>query len=93
MPAELLAAPLTPEALRTLERSLAYERARGALDSFCGAGRDAFSDRNWYDLDDVDEDAVNVDDEAAYLDSRGLLERHPTKPRWVDVRDESEATA
>ena len=82
-----------PSPMREIELSFAYERASGVIESACAS-------RGWtteffglyYDLDDVDEDTVSVDEEAAYLDSRGLLDHHPDNPRWVSICDESEAT-
>lgn len=53
----------------------------------------------WKFWRNTDPDAVEAMDRkevalaVTYLDMRGLIERHPQDEDWVQVRDESEATA
>jgi hypothetical protein len=77
----------TEEQLRELERSLAYEHPSGLLDS-CFVKKGDDDGRYWIDLERGE--YGDFESEIAYLDSRGLLERHPQHAHWVCVRDESE---
>ena len=79
------------EAMTKLGVNYAYEMATGLLDGHClNADTEDFGD--WIDLDSVDtEEAAMVQEAVDYLDWRGCIDRHETMPRWVSVRDESEA--
>ena len=76
-----------PELLREIERTLAFERAAGVIESQCIVNEEENLD-SWYDLGSAD---LDLSQEIAYLLSRGLLIRHGTEPRWVMIRDEDEA--
>ena len=83
-------APKTAEELRKLERSLAYSYASELIGNVLAEveGSDLV---DVFDLDSAaysDED--EVEDAAAYLESRGLLLRSTLNPRWVAILDESE---
>jgi hypothetical protein len=83
-----------PELL-ALERSLAYEAASGVIDGCCASKRVNGSaiDEWWSNIDDVAEVAgiaEEIADAVRYLEARGLIERHPDHPNWVQVRDEDE---
>lgn len=71
--------------LRAIERSLAYEQASQMVDSSCLL-RTAGSD-TWIDLASAE---IDLSDEVAYLEARGLLMRHGDHPEWVMVCDEGE---
>jgi hypothetical protein len=83
------------EDLRDLERSLAYDEASSMIDSMCAMeSTDDRLEAWWNNIDDID-DMPGVEEAIAdavrYLDSRGLLERHPNHPNWVRVLDEDAA--
>lgn len=67
-----------------LERSLAYQFAAGVIDGESIAVGD---DKEWSEIDPEGE--VDLFDAVRYLESRGLLERHPDHPNWVMVCDEA----
>jgi hypothetical protein len=71
--------------LRDIEKSLAYEHAASAIESFCSRAPD--DGHTWFDLATSD---VDLSDEATYLESRGLLDRHRMHRAWVSVRHEDE---
>ena len=82
--------------LRSLELSLAYESAAGTIDCQCAPERDGSDDVDdwWSNIDDVSDISESVEfvaDAVRYLDSRGLLERHPDHSNWVRVLDEDVA--
>jgi len=70
------------EYLRSLEKSFAFERASGVIESECIA--DGEDETYWWDLDTAAED---LSQEVEYLESRGLLTRHPDNPNWVMLAD------
>ena len=77
--------------LRKLEQGFAYDHASVLIDSSCGEISDAH-DGSWIDPSEPDEMAAHdVQECVKYLDLRGLIERHPTDPRRILIRDESEA--
>lgn len=72
---------------RERERSLAFDQAAGTIDACTGIERDGHE--QWQDTSDIAEapgaiEAVRVS--VLYLDTRGLIERHPDHPEWVRVR-------
>jgi hypothetical protein len=89
---------------RSLEALLAYERASELIQVECvprgedrvfAVGQSSELDGNcelevWFDLDSFDTNGFYCDVEQAvsYLESRGLLIRHPNHDRWVAVRAE-----
>jgi hypothetical protein len=77
----------TKAELDALAATLAYEFAISTLDGECNdVTEEAGGEGEWHDSSLCDEDML------AYLEARGLLERHASNPAWVQVRDESEAT-
>jgi hypothetical protein len=71
--------------LRTIERTFAYERACGAIESCCLLH--AHPGGFWHDLTTAEAD---IEDEALYLEWRGLIVKNPEHPLWVDFLNESE---
>lgn len=81
--------------LGVLEQTIAYESARSDIECSCPAC--VTSDlRNvtWYDLS-APEEAMRpyVLMAERYLELRGLLERHPSEPELVRVRDAQDGRA
>ena len=77
-------------AFRQEEQSLAFEHAVQILEGSClPVGPDG---EDWWDTAVTDEEAgQEVKRAELYLDTRGLLYRHPLELSWVSVRDETEA--
>ena len=73
-----------------LERGFAYSYATQVIEGACRpVGPDGES---WWDVNDAVQLAEpDVTLAVAYLESRGLLDRHPEQAHWVSLRDESEA--
>jgi hypothetical protein len=69
-----------------IEQSLAYEHAASVIESHCVVQKTADLVQ-YYDLASAE---IDVTEEAMYLDSRRLLERHPEHLLWVLIRDEDE---
>lgn len=74
-----------------LEKRMAYDQARADISSFC-AGH-VVKKHQWFDIEIVDGMEIEairefttkaVAEAVEYLELRGLLVRHPTKP-WVHV--------
>jgi hypothetical protein len=78
--------------MQELEKKLAYDAARADIGSFC-LGH-VVKKKQWFDLklEDIEIQTIRefttaaVKDSVEYLELRGLLERHPTKP-WVHVME------
>ena len=47
----------------------------------------------WFDVSIENFGDDDVLDSVKYLEARGLIERHPENQDWIQMRDESEATA
>ena len=72
--------------LLKMEQSLAYERAAGVIESHCVPSyRESL--QTWYDLKTAE---LELDDEVAYLESRGLLVHDELRPSLVMICDETE---
>ncbi len=80
-----------------LERGLAYDNASSTIDCNCtpiNLGGEDDVEVIWYD---TTEDQQNTDyygcitDALKYLEARGLIQRHATRPELVQVLEESEA--
>ena len=73
--------------LRSLELQFAYEHAGGIVEGYClYAGNEGGN--TWYDL--TTSARAEVATAVAYLESRGLLRRHPVNPSIVTVQSEAE---
>jgi hypothetical protein len=68
-----------------IERSLAFERASGAIESECLPAN--VTGEEYYDLDSA---TTDLSQEIDYLDTRNLLIFHPDNHRWVAICDEDE---
>jgi hypothetical protein len=73
--------------LSVIEKSMAYEFAAMRIQSSCVLHDENAYAQPWADTSSSD---MDLDEECAYLEARGLLERHPSHPDWVRVGDESE---
>jgi len=87
-------APLTEQEVNELGHALAYESCEAILDGACAQETDLDGEPGyWFNTEVVYE--LAADDVAKvlkYLSARGLLIRHPRRPNWVQIHDESEAT-
>lgn len=79
---------LTPRDLPRVEREMAISCARSDIESFC-----AHASLEWIDTADCDPDmAPEIARAVWYLETLGLLDRHPTQPALVCVvRAEADA--
>ena len=80
---------MTSQDLRNAELSFAYEHAGGMIEGLCVYAGNA-DGNTWYDLSKTERD---ISKEIAYLESRGLLQRHPLNPAIARVRGEDELLA
>lgn len=78
--------------IRDVERSFAYEFAAGVIESSCTREQVEGDDYEYFDLDSAEScgEPLDLGEEERYLDSRRLLVRHATNPRWVSICDEDE---
>ncbi len=70
--------------LRDLEKSFAFERASGVIESECIAEPAGEDENGWWDLDSTE---MDLSQEVEYLESRSLLKHHPAHPNWVMIVD------
>jgi hypothetical protein len=83
---------LTQAELDVLAHHLAYESATLIVESNCADVSSQCDSPDWFDTGDCDEFAkAYVVNSIAYLEARGLLERHDANPDWITMFDESEA--
>ena len=91
---------LTDFEMDSLSRTLAYEWAIGVIFDGCvSVPKDETCAEaevgTWWKFDPAHYLEHGGDDflkAIAYINARGLIERHATQPNWFAVRDESEAT-
>ena len=77
--------------LDALAYVIAYSAACTMIESECTwHGTDGVG---WFDVGIENFGDDDVLDSVKYLEMRGLIERHPENRDWIQVRDESEATA
>jgi hypothetical protein len=89
---------MTKEELDKLAHGIAYDAACSVIESNClhVDGCDISQGLDWFDTDpdSVDLDAEDhVAESVKYLEARGLIVRHKDNANWVQLQDESEATA
>ena len=83
--------------MRELEQSLAYEHACQIIEGSCRPVGDDDAEggdecRDWWDAENG-ADLLAADDitlARRYLESRVLLEMHPSRPTWIAIKDEHE---
>lgn len=88
----VVAAVTKEQRMMELEKKLAYESARADIGSFC-LGH-VVKKQQWFDLklEDIEIRTIRefttkaVAEAVEYLELRGLLVRHPSKP-WVHVME------
>jgi NTP pyrophosphatase (non-canonical NTP hydrolase) len=77
---------MTKEEIDALGHGLAYSAACTAIESEC-----VRCDEGWFDVSIENFGDDDVLDSVKYLDARGLIDRNPDNPDWIQLRDESEA--
>lgn len=93
-PCEHETCKLSNAEVNELAHHLAYQSCETLFDGECGSADDVDGEPGvWYDTDVRFELAADgVAEAVKYLDARGLIVRHPKKPNWISLHDESEAT-
>jgi hypothetical protein len=77
---------------RMVESTMAYDSAISLIDGCVLLAAEEGQD--WHDLADFAEGSRGyLLDAVAYLNQRGLLDRHPDHPTWISVLDEDEPRA
>lgn len=88
----------TREEIDALGHGIAYDAACSVIECHCVKvdGCDISQGFDWWDVtpEVVDEYGRDgVEEGVRYLGMRGLIVRHAANPNWVQLQDESEATA
>lgn len=87
-----------------LAHQIAYDAARSEIESFCVAEPGLLPvDARWWNTRQLEDTEQHPEDAAAqhgevqravaYLDLRGLIERHPGNPHLVRIKDQAEVQA
>jgi hypothetical protein len=82
------------EELDKLAHGIAYDSSTSAIECNClMVPEEQAGERDWYDVGDPDVLAKSfVEESVRYLEMRGLVVRHASNAKWVQLLDECEAT-
>lgn len=88
---------MTKEELHELAHGIAYDACCAAIESNCLLSEGvSIAEGMWWDVreDKVDPTALDhVKESLIYLEARGLIVRHAYNANWIQLQNESEATA